>query len=543
MYPPILVLEPSAARSMLQYRFDRIEQARIKAQECKPPSEGFMRSWSNSTFQKSGNIEATFWTADPWHPRHAFCTASYTASPHKPYALYFAWESALTGIETNMMDDRYGPWAMFEQHLMGDIAFAVRQYWHMSRDIEWLRSVGFPLLNGTASFYAARLVKRAGGRDDGAPISYDLPVIMGPDEYQFPIANNAYTNAVARITLEFAAEAAFELGLSGEVYNIFLELAAGIFLPHASSVPGRPDLKGGYHPEYEGFLENRSCKKPCVKQADTILLNFPLGVESDSAMLANDLKFYAEVTDPNGPAMTWAMFAINYFDQKDFQRSGEMFRRGYANMEPPFGVWTEYPSTFEQQGAVNFITGAGGFLQSVIFGTCGMRITGDALTFDPPPPSASGTAATGFAIHSLHYLDSRLRQEVTEDTISFEVLERLREDAPILCLSRQGRERQLHVGERVQMLLGPAIIRACEESSLEQKYSLREPRISQGSSKIARWMSLCFIALVSLGIFLLRLGSQGDQNGQRAYCDRFANAGAQGLMGDASSEDAGCRTD
>ena len=38
---------------------------------------------------------------------------------------------------------------------------------------------------------------------------------------------------------------------------------------------GRPDLEGGYHPEYQGFPKNPT--KPVVKQADTILLSYPLG--------------------------------------------------------------------------------------------------------------------------------------------------------------------------------------------------------------------------------------------------------------------------
>merc|ERR1719512_61601 len=241
----MLMLEPEAARSMLQYRFDRIEQARIKAQECRPAPEGFMSLWP--TYQKNGEVQETFWTKDPYHPRHGYCTESYTRSPHKPYAICFAWESALTGVETNQMDDRYGPWAMFEQHLMGDVAFAIRQYWQVTHDLDWLGSVGFPLLNGTASFYAARLVERSPSSPGSALC--DLPVIMGPNEYYYPIANNAYTNAIARINLEFAAEAAALLGYTDGVYARFLELAAGMFFPEdEGSPPGRLDLTGGYHP-------------------------------------------------------------------------------------------------------------------------------------------------------------------------------------------------------------------------------------------------------------------------------------------------------
>lgn len=135
-------------------------------------------------------------------------------------------------------------------------------------------------------------------------------------------------------------------------------------------------------------------------------------------MLSNDLTFYNDITDQNGPAMTWSLFAIGWFNVGNFTASQPQFQRGFANVQPPFDVWTETPGG----GTVNFITGAGGFLQSVIFGTSGMRITHGALTFNPPPPSATGTSAVKLTVHSFHYLGNRLRQEVTADHVTFELL-------------------------------------------------------------------------------------------------------------------------
>ena len=50
--------------------------------------------------------------------------------------------------------------------------------------------------------------------------------------------------------------------------------------------------------------------------------------------------------------------------------------------------------------------------QSVLFGTSGMRIRKGGLTFNPPPPSATGTAATMLGVHSLHFRGNRISQEV-----------------------------------------------------------------------------------------------------------------------------------
>lgn len=42
-----------------------------------------------------------------------------------------------------------------------------------------------------------------------------------------------------------------------------------------------------------------------VKQADAVLLGFPLLYPMDSEVRRNDLEIYEPITDPTGPAMTW----------------------------------------------------------------------------------------------------------------------------------------------------------------------------------------------------------------------------------------------
>lgn len=42
-----------------------------------------------------------------------------------------------------------------------------------------------------------------------------------------------------------------------------------------------------------------------VKQADTVMLGYPLGLTVTPEVRRNDLETYEAVTDPRGPAMTW----------------------------------------------------------------------------------------------------------------------------------------------------------------------------------------------------------------------------------------------
>lgn len=58
-----------------------------------------------------------------------------------------------------------------------------------------------------------------------------------------------------------------------------------------------------------------------------------------------------------------------------------LFNRSFQPyVQQPFGVWSE---TAGGGGTTNFLTGAGGFLQALLFGYVGLRIEADALRLKP----------------------------------------------------------------------------------------------------------------------------------------------------------------
>ena len=79
-----------------------------------------------------------------------------------------------------------------------------------------------------------------------------------------------------------------------------------------------------------------------MKQADTVMLSYPFNIPMSPETLSNDLHWYENVTDPTGLAMTWAIFAIGWFNTGNFSIAATKFRRGFdPNVHPPFMVWTE----------------------------------------------------------------------------------------------------------------------------------------------------------------------------------------------------------
>jgi len=136
------------------------------------------------------------------------------------------------------------------------------------------------------------------------------------------------------------------------------------------------DSQKQIHPEYDGYSGQ------VIKQADVVLLGFPLMYEMKNSVRKNDLLYYTPLTDPNGPAMTWSMYAIAWLELEEFENATNNFLRSYANIQDPFNIWTETPTG----GTVNFITGAGGFLQAVLFGYGGIRLHEDGMVVNPILP-------------------------------------------------------------------------------------------------------------------------------------------------------------
>uniref|UniRef100_A0A182M495 Glycoside hydrolase family 65 central catalytic domain-containing protein n=1 Tax=Anopheles culicifacies TaxID=139723 RepID=A0A182M495_9DIPT len=142
----------------------------------------------------------------------------------------------------------------------------------------------------------------------------------------------------------------------------------------ASQIKFTYDEVADFHLQYEGYLPDT-----IIKQADAILLGYPLQYPVMKAYtLWNDLLVYEPVTRPTGPAMSWSMHAINHLDIGNPREAAENFNRSYQPyIRGPFHVWCELqkPAT----GARNFLTGAGGFLQAVLYGYAGFRVYLDRL--------------------------------------------------------------------------------------------------------------------------------------------------------------------
>ncbi|XP_019649006.1 protein-glucosylgalactosylhydroxylysine glucosidase isoform X5 [Ailuropoda melanoleuca] len=88
-------------------------------------------------------------------------------------------------------------------------------------------------------------------------------------------------------------------------------------------------------------------------------------------------------------------------------------------------VWTE---NADGSGAVNFLTGMGGFLQAALFGFTGFRITRDGVTFDP----MCLAGVSGVCIYGVSYQGNKLDFSFSEGSVTIEVKAQAGPWAPLL---------------------------------------------------------------------------------------------------------------
>ncbi|WP_406740327.1 discoidin domain-containing protein [Streptomyces atratus] len=300
--------------------------------------------------------------------------------------LFYPWTSASGGDLWSECQSWNPPHCITQNHLQGDVSLAVWQYYLATGDRDWLARRGWPLLEGIADFWASR----ATADEDGG---YSVKEVAGPDEYSNGVTDGVFTNAVAATSLRNATRAARLLGHPAPPE--WARVADGLRIP--------------YDPARKIFLQYAGYDGSTIKQADTVLLIHPLEWPMEPGAAASTLNYYAARTDPDGPAMTDSVHAIDAAAIGEpgcatytyLERAVRPFMRGpYALFSEARGAKAGAHDPLSGFPAEDFLTGKGGFLQVFTHGLTGLRLREDGVRLDPllPPQLGSGVTLTG-----LHY--------------------------------------------------------------------------------------------------------------------------------------------
>jgi len=143
MLPFFILTQPSRAKELLKYRYDKLDEARAEAR--------------NLGCKRGAKI--------PWR--------------------------TINGKESSP----YYPAGSAQIHINSDIALAYINYYHATNDDEFMNQYGVEVLLETALFY----LEYGHFKDH----QFHLDCVTGPDEYTAIVNDNYYTNRLAKMHLEF----------------------------------------------------------------------------------------------------------------------------------------------------------------------------------------------------------------------------------------------------------------------------------------------------------------------------------------------------
>jgi trehalose/maltose hydrolase-like predicted phosphorylase len=315
-----------------------------------------------------------FWDSDTWmfppllvtHPdiahslvafrRRTLDAARANASANGYRGAMYPWEADERGQETTPHFAVQN--AKMEIHVNGDVALAQWQYYLATGDSAWLANDGYPVIRETANFWVSR------ARRDSAKDRYHIDSVVSVHEGLIGVTDDAYTNAVARKNLEIALGASRRIGQPADPR--WAEVAAKLHLPY--------DSASKYYRTYEGAV--------------TPLLSYPLGVPMSDRAKRAQLRQAVRRLLAEGPGamMGSTLLSVDAAELGDRALLDSLLPHSYqSHLRGPFLMLSETPTN----DAVNFVTGAGGFLQQVIYGYTGLRLGEGGLepAFAPLLPS------------------------------------------------------------------------------------------------------------------------------------------------------------
>jgi trehalose/maltose hydrolase-like predicted phosphorylase len=333
----------------------------------------------------TGYLGHVFWDADSWifpalvllHPERARSMLSFRtktlpaaearAQAHGFEGAMFPWESdPENGSEQTphfayVLGDR-------EIHVNADVAMAQWLYYLAGGDREWLASEGWPVIEGVAKFWTSRVTYV------GSAHRYEILHVTSVDESYSDVPNDTFTNLGAVRALRIATAAARALGKRPDPR--WESVAAGLYIPMT------PD--GSSHIEFDPSVERMGSGWRGGSLSLIFLPSFD--VPMSDALRRADFNVAIEPmnrAEVGSGSMGLPPRSIAAASVGDAQTMTEALRANFTGgtLKAPFNVRTETAGN----NTGYFLTGSGGFLQSLIFGYTGLRIRTEGLVQAYPP--------------------------------------------------------------------------------------------------------------------------------------------------------------
>eukprot|EP01084_Bolivina_argentea_P303825 524653_1 len=376
MLPTIIIINPSLASIMLQYRLNRIYTAQ-------------------------------------WY----LIQNGYTDFIGD--ALQYPWESSYSGENVCRETQTY---ANHEQHIIGDIGQAIKLFYMTTMNDTWLfNSSSIPplninyekqlkikynfmdMLNQSCNFFMNRFTKMQNNK-------YTINNVVPPDEKAGIQNSSIYTNGIATSLIKFCLNISdkYKLYIPSNIRTLWIDIVENTYIPMSNKLP---DSNGELlHLEYEAY------NGQSVNQADVALLQYPLRyfntdtydeffMNYNKTILINDLIYYEIKTEQGNSAHFFtgdSSYSIAWLKLLNNTNAQIFFDNAFDHMDTKhFYIFREKDSS--DGGNLNFLTGIGGLLQNCLFGYGGAMITSNYLYLNPSFPMVKSSNITSIKFHNLVY--------------------------------------------------------------------------------------------------------------------------------------------
>jgi alpha,alpha-trehalose phosphorylase len=403
--PFLAYTQPRIARNLLRFRHSMLDKARIRAREL--DQRGAMFPWRTI----NGEESSAYYQAG---------TAQY--------------------------------------HINADIAHAVRKYVDVRGDVDFLAEVGADIVVETA-----RLWEDLGffGHDG----CFHIYSVTGPDEYTTVVNDNAFTNMMARLNLNFAAATVRTLqqqrpeayralvhtvGLRPDEVESWERAAAAMYVPY--------DEERGINPQDTSFLERERWdlentprdrfplllhyhplviyRFQVIKQADIVLAMFLLGNEFATEQKRRNFDYYDPLTTGDSSLSACVQSII----------AAEVGRDDKALEYFEYGLMMDLADVAGNVSDGVHVASTGGVWMALVQGFGGLRDFDGELSFDPHLPKTWQRLD-----FSLRFRDRQLRVSLSQEREGYMV-----ETGDALEIVVRGKRHVLEPGQTLQLQAGNA---------------------------------------------------------------------------------------
>ena len=338
----------------------------------------------------------------------------------------FPWRT-ISGEECSS----YFPAGTAQYHINAAVSYAVKQYFKVTQDWQFMWSEGAELVVETA-----RLWPSLGHFSQNKNGLFCIDTVTGPDEYTALVNNNYYTNAMVKIHLSFAVELIdllqkndeekykqllSKLKLTIEEINLWQEIAEKMYLPHQAEQNITPQDDSFLDKKAWDFVNTPKDKYPLLlnfhplviyrhqvlKQADVVLANFLQDDEVDVNLKRNNLAFYEPLTTHDS-TLSACTHSLAYSETGNPQAAFEYFDNT---------VLTDINNLHNNSHYGVHTAAMAGSWMCIAQGFAGLRIRNDYASFQPNLPKQWQSLS-----FKLKLLGCQIQITLTKEQVTYQLL-------------------------------------------------------------------------------------------------------------------------